>query len=122
MQMEELREFRNQARADGGEKRGVKRESGPLARRAKEEFRNRKFQQYTPLNTNWTRILQEAMASEIIPPPRKAITPERADHRKHCEYHKNHGHHTEECIGLKDKIEELIQVGQSRRFVKSGNV
>jgi len=40
--MEELREFRNQARADGGEKIGVERESGPMARRAKEEFRSRK--------------------------------------------------------------------------------
>jgi len=36
--MEELREFRNQARVDGGAKSGVERESGPLARRAKEEF------------------------------------------------------------------------------------
>jgi len=52
MQMEELREFRNQSRADGGEKRGVERESGPMARRAKEEIRSQKFQQYTPLNTN----------------------------------------------------------------------
>ena len=62
------------------------------------------------------------MAEEIIPPPRKARTPERADHSKQCEYHKNHGHHTEECIGLKDRIEELIQLGQLRRFVKSGNL
>jgi len=93
-----------------------------MARRAKYYFRSRKFQQYTPLNTNRTRILQEAMAAEIIPPPRKTRTPERTDHNKHCEYHKNRGHHTKECIGLKDRIEELIQVGQLTRFVKSGNV
>ena len=61
------------------------------------------------------------MAAEIIPPPRKARTPERADHTKHCEYHKNHGHHTKECIGLKDRIEELIQAGQLKRFVRGGN-
>jgi len=121
MQMEELKEFRNQARIDGGEKRVIERESGPMARRAKDEFRSRKFQQYTPLNTNRTRILQEAMAAEIIPPLRKARTPERADHTKHCQYHKNHGHHTEECVGLKDRIEELIQVGQLKRFVQGGN-
>ena len=82
---------------------------------------NRKFQHYTPLNTNRTRILQEAMATKIIQPPRKARTPERAYHNKHYEYHKSHGHHTEECIGLKDIIEELIQAGQLRRFVRSGN-
>ncbi|XP_068461731.1 uncharacterized protein [Phaseolus vulgaris] len=122
MQMEELREFRNQVRVDGGEKRVTEKEHPPVARRAREEFRSRKFQQYTPLNANRARVLQEAMATEIIPPLRKARTPERADHTKHCEYHKNHGHHTEECIGLKDRIEELIQAGQLKRFVQGGNV
>ena len=78
MQMEELREFRNQVRVDGGEKRVIEREHPPVARRAREEFRSRKFQQYTPLNTNRARILQEAMAAEIIPSPRKARSPERA--------------------------------------------
>ncbi|XP_068483323.1 uncharacterized protein [Phaseolus vulgaris] len=121
MQMEELREFRNQARIDGSEKKVIERESGPMVRRAREEFRSRKFQQYTPLNANRARVLQEAMAAEIIPPPRKTRTPERADHTKHCEYHKNHGHHTGECIGLKDRIEELIQAGQLKRFVQGGN-
>jgi len=48
-----------------------------------------------PLSTNKAQILQEAMAAEIIPPSRKAKTPERADHSKHCQYHKNHGHHIE---------------------------
>ena len=57
MQMEELREFRNQVRVDGGEKRGMERESGPMVRRVREEFRSRKFQQYTPLNTNRARVL-----------------------------------------------------------------
>jgi len=66
------------------------------------------------------RILLEAMATEIIAGPRKARTPERAYHNKHCEYHKNHGHHTEECIGLKDRIEELIQARQLKHFVRSG--
>ncbi|XP_068490511.1 uncharacterized protein [Phaseolus vulgaris] len=121
MQMEELREFRNQVRVDGGEKKVIERENIPVARRAREEFRSRKFQQYTPLNTNRARILQEAMTAEIIPSPRKARTPERADRTKHCEYHKNHGHHIEECIGLKDIIEELIHAGQLKRFVRGGN-
>jgi len=55
--MEELREFRNQARTNGGDKKIVEREGRNFAKRAKEEFRSRKFQQYTPLNTNRTRIL-----------------------------------------------------------------
>jgi len=108
-------------RVDGGEKRVIERENVSVARRAREEFKSRKFQQYTPLNTNRARVLQEAMAAEIIPSPRKATTPERADRTKHCEYHKNHGHHTEECIGLKDRIEELIHAGQLKRFIRGGN-
>ncbi|XP_068491909.1 uncharacterized protein [Phaseolus vulgaris] len=111
MQMEELREFRNQVRVDGGEKMVIERENIPVARRVREEFKSRKFQQYTPLNTNRTRVLQEAMVAAIIPPPRKARTPERADRTKHCEYHKNHGHHTE----------EVIHAGQLKRFIRGGN-
>ena len=56
MQMEELREFRNQARADGGNKRVPKKEGGHLSRKEREEFRSRKFQQYKPLSTNRARI------------------------------------------------------------------
>ena len=112
MQMEELRDFRNQARMDvKNEKKINEREAGYQSRRFREEPRGRKFQQYTPLSTTRTRILQEAMATEVIPPPRKARTPDRADHNKHCQYHKNHGHHTEECIALKDRIEELSRQG-----------
>jgi len=108
MQMEELREFRNQARADGNDKKMCEKEGGHSFRKGKEEFCSRKFQQYTPLSTNRARILQEAMAVEIIPPPRKVRSLERADQSKHYQYHKNHGHHTEECVALKDRIEELI--------------
>ncbi|XP_068482612.1 uncharacterized protein [Phaseolus vulgaris] len=122
MQMEELREFRNRVRIDGSERKQTEKDSRPMVRRAREEFRSRRFQQYTPLNTNRARVLQEAMSTELIPPPRKARTPENADRAKHCEYHKNHGHHTEECIGLKDRIEELVQAGQLKRFVQGGNV
>jgi len=62
------------------------------------------------------------MTTEVIPPPRKARTPDQADHNKHCQYHKNHRHHTEECIALKDRIEELIQIGQLKRFVRKGRI
>ncbi|XP_068498574.1 uncharacterized protein [Phaseolus vulgaris] len=37
---------------------------------------------------------------------------------KHCQYHRNFGHTTEGCQALKDKIEELIQTGHLRQFVK----
>jgi len=33
-------------------------------------------------------------------------------------YHRNSGHTTDECQALKDKIDELIQVGHLRRLVQ----
>ena len=64
------------------------------------------------------KILDEALNDELIPPPKKVANPNNADRRKQCRYHS--GHSTEECQALKDKIEELIQVGHLRRFVRGG--
>ena len=52
MQIEELREFRNQAMTDGSDKKMSEKEGGNSFRKGREEFRSRKFQQYTPLSTN----------------------------------------------------------------------
>jgi len=76
MQMEKLKEFQNQVSVDGGiEKKPNEKEGGHQYRRAREEPCGRKFQQYTQLSTNRKRILQEAMATEMIPPLKKARMP-----------------------------------------------
>lgn len=41
--------------------------------------------------------------------PHRVDTPPRVDSSKHQLYHRNHGHLTEECKTLKDKIEDLIK-------------
>jgi len=66
------------------------------------------------------RILDEALNTELIHPPRKMANPNNADRRKQCRYHQNSGLSTEECQALKDKIEELIQAGNLRRFFRNG--
>jgi len=43
---------------------------------------------------------------------------DRLDKIKHYRYNRNHGHNTEDCWALKDKIEELIQAGYLAQFVK----
>ena len=68
--------------------------------------------------SNRARILEEALNADLISPPRKVPTPPHADTTKHCRYHRNYGHTTEECFTLKDKIEDLIQAGHLKRFVK----
>ena len=64
--------------------------------------------------------MDEALNAEQIPPPRKVASPNSADQRKQCRYHQNTRHSTDEFQALKDKIEELIQAGHLRRFVRNG--
>ena len=40
------------------------------------------------------------------------------DKYKYCDYHKDDSHDTEECIHIKEKIEELIHLGHLKSFVQ----
>ena len=101
MQLEELREFLNQARAEASEEKGKdeKECQGQPTNRGDRRRDNRgsQFSRYTPLTTERGRILDEALSVELIPPPRKASSPENAYCRKQCQYHKKSGHSIEEC-------------------------
>lgn len=39
------------------------------------------------------------------------------DKSKHCQFHHDYGHDTDECFELKEEIEAFIQRGQQRQFV-----
>jgi len=80
-----------------------------------------RFTRYAPLIVARSRILDEALQADLIPPPHKTTTPPNADMTKYCRYHCNHGHTTEECKALQDKIEELVRVGHFRRFICRDN-
>ncbi|XP_014521801.1 uncharacterized protein LOC106778353 [Vigna radiata var. radiata] len=51
--------------------------------------------------------------------PQKRPTPPGAENSKHCLYHQNMGHDTEDCTTLKDRIEELIQVGHLKQYIRA---
>lgn len=38
--------------------------------------------------------------------------------KEYCEYHESHGHNIDDCIQLRDAIEQLIREGKSRKYVK----
>jgi len=120
MQMEELKEFHNTTRSNAQEKRHHDRERmlAPRSGHRFKDFRQPKYSRYTPLVSNRARSLEEALNTDLIIAPRRALTPPNADTTKHYRYHRNYGHTTEECFTLKDKIEELIQAEHLRRFVK----
>ncbi|XP_047165734.1 uncharacterized protein LOC124834942 [Vigna umbellata] len=90
----------------------------PGSLKHKEPRRGPRFQQYTPLNAPREKILREALSTKLLLEPMKRPTPPGADGTKHCLYHKNMGHTTEECVTLKDKIEELIRAGQLKQYVR----
>ncbi|XP_020230876.1 uncharacterized protein LOC109811526 [Cajanus cajan] len=120
MQMEELLETRNQARAEENYNR---KEAGrePVRPANAELSKNRpprgpRYTAYTPLNASRTKVMEQALASEILAMPKRANTPPRADKAKVCRFHRNRGHSTEECSALKDKLEDLIKQGHLRSF------
>jgi len=82
------------------------------------EPRQPRFTIYAPVTVARSRILDEALQADLIPPPRKTTTPPNTDMTKYCRYHRNHGHTTEECKALQDKIEELVRAGHFRRFTR----
>ena len=47
--------------------------------------------------------------------------PAARDNTKYCKFHRDYGHHTDNCIQLKREIEYLIQRGYLRRFISPGN-
>ncbi|MCI02903.1 hypothetical protein A2U01_0023937, partial [Trifolium medium] len=74
------------------------------------------YPEYTPLNTSREKILHDCLNAEFadagIRPPREIRENSRTDKSKFCRYHKSVGHDTEDCIQLKDAIEELIKMGK----------
>ena len=47
--------------------------------------------------------------------------PATRDNTKYCEFHRDYGHRTDNCIQLKREIEYLIQREYLRRFISLGN-
>jgi len=122
MQIEEHIDYhrKTQAEAYEKEKEKTQRHSSPMARTDRYWLnRGPRFHNYTPLTVPRGKVLDEALQPELIPAPRQAQTPRNANTAKHCQYHCNCGHTTEGCQALKDKIEELVQAGYLRKFVKT---
>ncbi|XP_027337542.1 uncharacterized protein LOC113851274 [Abrus precatorius] len=127
MQMEELSEYQSQVRMEQGpnskneERREIfkTRRGNDRGKELERPPRGPKYPSYTTLNSNQSRILDQALATEILRMPRRANTPPRADKSKSCRYHQNRGHTTEECAALRDKIEELIKDGHLKNFVQT---
>ncbi|XP_022637925.1 uncharacterized protein LOC111241862 [Vigna radiata var. radiata] len=103
-----------------GEKRSVEGEHRTAVKRGAEMQRAQQYVHHTPLSAPRVRVLEEALRANLLSVARSP-TPRGADESKHCRYHQNMGHSTEDCVTLKDKLESLVQAGHLREFVQRVN-
>ncbi|GMN65573.1 hypothetical protein TIFTF001_034636 [Ficus carica] len=78
-----------------------------------------RFQQYTSLVTTIEHVLNQVTGRGLLrdPPPLRADRARR-NQNKYCNFHKDVGHDTKDCIQLRDQIELLIRDGHLREFVE----
>ncbi|XP_057471057.1 uncharacterized protein LOC130759854 [Actinidia eriantha] len=71
-----------------------------------------------PLNAPIVQVLTEIKHEEFVKWPGKIkIDPTRRNRNKYCEFHRDHGHNTEDCFQLKEQIADLIKKGFLRKYV-----
>ncbi|GFY96586.1 hypothetical protein Acr_11g0008920 [Actinidia rufa] len=65
-----------------------------------------------PLNAPVAQVLSEIKHEEFVKWPGKIKTdPQKRNRNKYCEFHRDHGHNTEDCFQLKEQIADLIKRG-----------
>ncbi|XP_052724059.1 uncharacterized protein LOC128193907 [Vigna angularis] len=115
------RRQQEQNTSSGQEKKEGKKPFVPGERSKGQKYRDgpkgARYERYTPLNTPRARVLEEALNADLIRARPSRSSP-KEDGTKHCTYHLNIGHNTEDRTVLKDKVEELIRAGHLRKFVK----
>ena len=75
-------------------------------------------QQYTPLNAPLEQVLMQIKDNLSLKWPKKMKgDPNKRNQNKHCRFHKDHGHDTDECFNLKQQIKNLIRQGKLRNFL-----
>ncbi|GAA0149693.1 hypothetical protein LIER_36976 [Lithospermum erythrorhizon] len=86
---------------------------------ADEDERTLMERQQKPGETLRRRIYAQLEDKRILPKSHKIkLPPNRRDEKNYCEYHKDHGHDTDEFRLLKADIEKLIRQGQLKEFVR----
>ncbi|GFY81001.1 hypothetical protein Acr_01g0008100 [Actinidia rufa] len=71
-----------------------------------------------PLNAPVAQVLSEVKHEVFVKWPGKIKTdPQKRNKNKYCEFHRDHGHNTEDCFQLKEQIADLIKRGYLRKYV-----
>ena len=79
-------------------------------------------QRFTPLTALVSQVLHEVRNEQFLRwPTQMKSDPATRDNTKYCEFHRDYGHRTDNCIQLRREIEYLIKRGYLRRFISPGN-
>ena len=83
------------------------------------ELRQRySLRRFTPLTAAVSQVLRVVRYEQFLRwPSQMRSGPTKRDNTRNCEFHRDHGHRTDDCIQLRKEIEYLIQRGYLRRFV-----
>ena len=88
------------------------------------QFERRRYspQRFTPLTASVSQVLREVRNEQFLRwPTQMKSDPTIRDNTKYCEFHRDYGHYTDDCIQLKREIEYLIRRGYLRRFISPEN-
>ncbi|GFY90260.1 hypothetical protein Acr_07g0004570 [Actinidia rufa] len=73
---------------------------------------------YPPLNAPVAQVLSEIKHEEFVKWPGKIKTdPQKRNRNKYCEFHRDHGHNTEDCFQLREQIADLIKRDYLRKYI-----
>ena len=79
-------------------------------------------QPFTPLTASVFQVLYEVQHKKFLRWSSQMKTnPAKRDMTKYYDFHRDHGHRTDDCIQLKKEIEFLIRCGHLRRYVALEN-
>ena len=79
-------------------------------------------QRFTSLTASVSQVLHEVRNEQFLRGPTQMKSdPATRDNTKYCEFHRDYGHRTDNCIQPRREIEYLIQRGYLRRFISPGN-
>ena len=88
---------------------------GPPQQERRQHYSPRRF---TSLTAAVSQVLREVQHEQFLRWPSQMRSDlVKRDNTRYCEFHKDYGHRTDNCIQLRKEIEYLIRRGYLRRFI-----
>ena len=88
---------------------------GPPQLERRQHYSPRRF---TPLTATVSQVLREVRNEQFLRwPSQMKSDPTTRDNTRYCEFHRDYGHRTDDCIHLRKEIEYLIWRGYLGRFI-----